>query len=507
MTDHDQIYGLIAELEKREAAVKDIYSFAEYMEPSGHADFLFKPAAHHRIILDKLQQVGDGEIKRLMIFLPPGAAKSTWGRVFKAWMLARNPHYQLIRVMASQTLAERQARLLRSAIQEPLYKLIAGHELDPNTQALAGFGTTEGGFVLSAGVGTSIVGMRADLGIIDDPVPSWEYIQNADNMEKAYEWYRSEYRTRLKPGAPEILIMTRWHVHDLAGKILSSEEGDTWDVVRLPMEAEDQDDPLGREMGQRLWPEWFTQQMVDEQKNFPEMWSGMYQQRPYNEEGDFLCLEDFQIIDKAPPNLGSYAAIDLALTERQSADATVIGNAGYGDDGTLYITNIQKDRCSPEKTLQSLMENYDHYNFRECMIEDSPAEKVFRDLAHKFFRQQGKPIPLVPMPTRGQDKMARAQAFRGLVKMGAVKLVRGSWNDDLIRECTEFPYGKHDDVVDVCALFGRRAAKMGSKAAVKVVKRKEIEGNVQEVDGKTFTRATLDDMWSDKGGRGGILRL
>ena len=271
MTDHDQIYGLIAELEKREAAVKDIYSFAEYMEPSGHADFLFKPAAHHRIILDKLQQVGDGEIKRLMIFLPPGAAKSTWGRVFKAWMLARNPHYQLIRVMASQTLAERQARLLRSAIQEPLYKLIAGHELDPNTQALAGFGTTEGGFVLSAGVGTSIVGMRADLGIIDDPVPSWEYIQNADNMEKAYEWYRSEYRTRLKPGAPEILIMTSWHVHDLAGKILSSEEGDTWDVVRLPMEAEDQDDPLGREMGQRLWPEWFTQQMVDQIFSFAEL--------------------------------------------------------------------------------------------------------------------------------------------------------------------------------------------------------------------------------------------
>lgn len=506
MNGLNELKEVMLEINRREDALKNIYKFAEWMKPSGHSDFIFEPAKHHKVMLDQFQRIGDGDLKRLMIFLPPGSAKSTWGRVFKAWMLARNPNYQMIRVMTSQTLAERQARLLRATFQEPLFKTLTGQELDPNTQALAGFGTTGGGFVLSAGVGTSIVGMRGDLGIIDDPVPSWEYTQNPDNFEKAYEWYRSEYRTRLKPGAAEVLIMTRWNVHDLAGKLLASEEGDTWEVVRIPAECEDLDDPLGREIGERLWPEWFTAQMFEEQKRFPEMWSGMYQQRPYSQEGDFLCPDDFEIVDKAPYG-GEYCAIDLALTERQSADATVIGNATMTDDGTLYITNIQKDRCTPEKTLQALMDNHAKYKFRECLIEDSPAEKVFRDLAHKFFRQKGKPIPLVPMPTRGQDKMARAQAFRGLVLMGAVKLVRGSWNDDLIREVTEFPYGKHDDVVDVCALLGRRAAKMGSKKEVKAPTRIEVEGTMQEIEGKTYTRATLDDLWSDNARSKPIIRL
>lgn len=496
------------EIRRRRAALKNIYAFVEYMRPSGHPDFLHEPAPHHRLMLDAFQKVADGELKRLMIFMPPGGAKSTWLRVFCAFMLARNTSLQMLRVMASQNLAERQARNLRATLQEREFALLTGDTLAPDVQAAAGFATTSGGFVLSAGVGSTIIGTRGGVGIIDDPVPSWEYIQSESQRNGAIDWYWSEYRSRLIPGAPEVIVSTRWHHNDLPGAILNSEEGGTWEVIRLPMVAEDESDPLGRAPGERLWPEWFTQQMVEEQQRNPEIWAGMYQQTPYSTVGDFLASDDLPVVDEIPDGLGIYASIDLALTEKQTADATVILIAGFADDGTLYIIDMVKDRCSPEQTLRHLMDLHRRHNFRECLVEDSPAEKVFRDLAHKFFRQEGAPIPLTPMPTRGRDKMARAQSFRGLAKMGAVLLKKASWNADLIREAVEFPHGRHDDLVDALALLGRRASKMSGSAVSTPKNPPPVQGAITIADdGLMTTASTMDELWTDNRRKHRTLRI
>jgi predicted phage terminase large subunit-like protein len=488
---------VIQELQRRQKALSSLADFRSFMEPSGHVDFQFSHEEHHRIMAHAFEMVMNGSIKRLIIMLPPASAKSTLLIQFCLWWLSKNPHDHILRVSATQTLSERFARRLRSATQEKEFKLLTGAELSSTEQSVSSFATTKGGAITSAGVGSSIIGLRSSINIVDDYISSWEQAHSQSQREQMLNWFHSELRSRLVPNAPEIIVSTRWHHSDLIGELLRSEEADTWHVIRIPMECDDpENDPLNRNLGERLWPEWFTDQMVEEAKRDPERFSGMFQQKPLNTEGDFLRLDDFEIVDEIP-HLQLYAALDLALTERQNADATVIGIGGIGENGDLYLVDMIVDRVSPEKTLERISNLHDQYHFAEVMVEDSPAEKVFRDLAHKFFRQQGKPIPLMPMPTRGRDKMARAQAFRGLAKMGSVKLLRGSWNAEFIREVSEFPFGKHDDQVDVAALFGQRAAKMVHTAAPKSYKAPEIQTALIENDAGLHTRATMDDMWAD----------
>jgi len=238
--------------------------------------------------------------------------------------------------------------------------------------------------------------------------------------------------------------------------------------------------------------------MVDEAKRNPEIFAGMYQQRPYMVTGDFFSPDDFEIVDHTPKNCGIYASIDLALSEKQSADATVIMIAGMAEDGTLYIMHMHSTRCSPEKTIQNLQMLHDEYKFRELLIEDSPAEKVFRDLCHKVFRQQGRPLPLMPMPTRGRDKAARAQAARGLAKMGGIKFVKGDWNAEALRELSEFPMARHDDIVDTLAILGQRAAKMGTTGAAHTPAiAPPVRGLIQEINGQQFLRQPLNELFAE----------
>jgi predicted phage terminase large subunit-like protein len=472
----------------------------QWMMPSGHPDYLYGYAKHHEVMAREFERILRGENDKLIIELPPGSAKSTLLRQFITLFILYNldkASLPILRISATQNLVERQGRILRSVYEEPRFKELAGFGLDPNLQALAHFGLTNGTTVTSAGIGSSIVGIRAALGIIDDPVSGFEEMMSEDRRRFVYEWYISEFASRLLPNAPRIIVMTRWHFQDLVGFILNSDDAPNWTVVRIPMECEDEDDPLEREMGEMLWTDWYTPQQIEDAKRLPEVWAGLYQQRPFTEEGDFLCAEDIEIVDDVPKELGLYASLDLALTERQTADATVIIPAGVDKEGTLYILGLSKERCSPEKTLEKLEKMHDYHKFRECLIEDSPAEKVFKELAHKYFRQRRRPLPLMPMPTRGKDKMSRAQAFRGLAKMGGVKMLRGPWNNDIIKELVEFPFGKHDDIVDALALLGRRAAKMSGNTSQADYTPKEFQGTMQEVKGRAYTTQTLGDLFAD----------
>lgn len=490
--------ALLAEVLPELRAYESLSGLRDYMEPSGHPDFLYPYAKHHKLMADAFERVLRGELKRLYIALPPGSAKSTLLRQFKVAFALRNPGVPILRTSATQVLAERQARILRSAFQEPLFMELSGTSLLSDHQGAASFGLDSGTTVTSAGIGSSIVGLRAGLGVIDDPVAGFEEARSETARQKAYDWYVAEFVSRLLPGAPLVMVATRWHRFDLPGMILDA-DGERWEVIRIPLECEDENDPLGRDIGEMMWPEWFREDMFIEAKRDPETWAGLYQQRPFVDKGDFLSADDIEIVDQIPENLGIYASMDLALSEKQSADATVITIAGVCNEGYLWILYVHQERVSPEKSLGNVVELYDRHKFREILIEDSPAEKVFMDLAHKYLRSKGKPVPFHPMPTRGKDKVARAQAFRGLAKMGAVKMLRGPWNNAVLREVTEFPSPKeHDDIIDTLALLARRAAKMsGSMPVATQEKQVTIEGNLQIVEGRAHTRSTLNDLWAD----------
>ena len=253
----------------------------------------YKPALHHKLLIAELEAISSGANDRLMICMPPGSAKSSYTSVeFIPWYLGVHPNRSVIGASHTQELAERFSRRARNIVSDEKFRLVFDCGLSEDSGAAGRWDTDRGGEYYAAGVGGSITGRRADLGIIDDPVKSREDADSERSRDKAWEWYVNDFLTRLKPKAGVVLVMTRWHEDDLGGRILERER-DRWKVVSLPMEAMERDDPLGRELGGRLWPEWYTDEMVSLAKQDTRSWWALYQQRPTSDEGDFFKRDWF----------------------------------------------------------------------------------------------------------------------------------------------------------------------------------------------------------------------
>jgi hypothetical protein len=213
----------------------------------------FEPAAHHRLLIEKLTGVAQGLIKNLAVFMPPGSAKSTYCSIlFPVWYFSNFPDRSIVAASHTLELGEKWGRRNRNLVAEHSNTL--GIELASDSQAAGRWSLASKGEYLAAGVGSAITGYRADLGIIDDPVKSREDADSKIMRDRAWEWYNSDFRTRLKPSGSTILIQTRWHEDDLAGRILAEMDRgyDQWEIISLPAEALE-GDALGRTPGEMLW--------------------------------------------------------------------------------------------------------------------------------------------------------------------------------------------------------------------------------------------------------------
>jgi hypothetical protein len=213
----------------------------------------YEPALHHRLLIDRLERVARGEIKRLAVFMPPGSAKSTYGSIlFPPYVMANSPSRALLAASHTTELAEKWGRRVRNLIAA--HGSTLGIRLSADNHAAGRWELVTGGEYYAAGVGTAIAGFRTDGAIIDDPIRSREDADSQHVRDKIWDWYKSDLLTRLAPGGWVILIQTRWREDDLAGRIIAEMEsgGERWDIVSLPAEAE-AGDLLGREPGQWLW--------------------------------------------------------------------------------------------------------------------------------------------------------------------------------------------------------------------------------------------------------------
>src|SRR6185437_13355132 len=278
----------------------------------------FEPAAHHKLLIQKLEQVALGATDRLAVFMPPGAAKSTYSSILYApWYYAQHPAHCVIAASHTQELAEKWGRRVRNLIAE--HSLVLGVGLAPDSQAAGRWETNSGGEYFAAGVGGAISGRRADLVVIDDPIRSREDADSETVRDKIWDWYKSDLYTRLKPGGRIVLIQTRWHEDDLAGRLLAdmANGGDQWEVISLPALAE-ANDPLGRSIGQPLWPEWEDTANLERKRRAvgARDWSALYQQRPAPEDGDYFKKEWLKPYDIAPDLklLRVYGGSDYAVT-------------------------------------------------------------------------------------------------------------------------------------------------------------------------------------------------
>ena len=429
-----------------ESRIAPFPDWLEQVTPTWNWDWHYQ-----RTIQTALAEITSGQCKRLMLFMPPRHGKSEMTTVrYAAWRLERNPAHRVIIGAYNQTLAEKFSRKCRR-IAEPRVALAQ------DRKAASEWETVAGGGVRAVGVGGGITGMGGDLIVIDDPVKSREEAESEVYREKVWNWYTDDLYSRLEPNGAIVLIMTRWHDDDLAGRILESEQSGQWKVIRLPALAEE-DDPLGREIGDPLCPERFdVDALADIQRTMSGYsWESLYQQNPTPKEGSFFVVSKLEIVDAIPANLKACRAWDLAAT-KAGGDYTAGVKMEAGTDGIFYVSDVARGQWDSDEVRRNLRQTADIDGRRVSVHLPQDPGQAGKDQSQQLIRLlAGYPVKAEPV-TGAKD--VRAGGFAAQVNAGNVRLLRGDWNKAFIEELRAFPHGKHDDMSDaVSDAFNELAA-------------------------------------------------
>ena len=312
---------------------------------------LYVPAAHHLLISEKLQRIIDGSLKRLMIFMPPRHGKSmTVTETFPSYFLGRFPKKRVIAVSYGDSLARRFGRKNRQKVEE-FGKDLFGVQLAADNASVQDWATDQGGGMLSVGIGAGITGHGADLLLMDDVIKNREEANSAHIRNKIYDEYQSSLSTRLHSGGAMILIMTRWHEDDLAGRILAQEDG--WEVLSLPAEAEE-GDLLGRDPGQPLWAAGgFDAEWLDQTKKAlgSQAFNSIHQQRPSAAAGNIIKREWIKYYRQLPPKFDEML-ISLDAAFKGNADSDYVVFTVWGKDhASKYLVDQIRDRMNFPSTV------------------------------------------------------------------------------------------------------------------------------------------------------------
>jgi predicted phage terminase large subunit-like protein len=419
-----------------------------------HDGFIVAP--HHQLIAEKLDQVAAGDLRRLIISMPPRHGKSEMASVlFPAYWLGLNPIKQIIHVSYAAALSNEFARRVRSIVRDdPQYRrLFPEVALDPERQRLDDWKLTAGGGFKSIGVQGGISGHGADLLIIDDPVKEGDE-KSLTTLQAVFDWYLSAARTRLSPGAAVVVIMTRWHPLDLVGQLLELAErdplADQWEQLTLPALA-GENDPLGRAPGQALWPERFSEQDLISIRSLSERYfEALFQQNPQVTDAPMFLAEDFH---RAP--VGSVSdykncvwTFDLAMTEGNRADYNVFGRWAFVD-GDLYLLEVRRFRAQWPEVKNALLAVAEAYPSDLLVFPNEFLELVALQMLRSEYGLAGR---VKAQPLDG-DKVARAQVLADFAKSGRVMVCSGPEGDAFVREHCQFPdLAQHDDCVDMSSV-------------------------------------------------------
>lgn len=420
--------------------------------------FIFYP--HCDLFADVLERVAAGELKRLIVLLPPRHSKSELvSRLFSAYYLKRNPtHF----IGLNSYAADLAFTLSRSARQN---YIACGGRVRDNVAAVKHWETPEGGGMWASGVGGPITGKGFHLGIIDDPIKNAEEAASEVIREKHKDWYSSTFYTRQEPDAAIIVIQTRWNEDDLTGWLLSEEtqgeKPENWHVVCLPAIAEEPPsnipitctlEPDNRPIGEALCPDRYDETKLEKiRARIGEYHFGaLYQQRPTAKQGLFFHVDKFgDFVDAAPANAKKAFGWDKAATAG-GGDYTAGVKISKDSEGIFYIEDVirgQWDTAARDRTIRQTAE----LSGRSCKhIGEQEPGSGGKESAQNFIRLlSGFSVTTEPATSA---KEVRADPFSSQVNAGNVRIVRGSWNKAYIDELRAFPHGKHDDQVDGSSL-------------------------------------------------------
>jgi predicted phage terminase large subunit-like protein len=453
--------AILAEFLARTEAESSFVRFNEYVDPDQ------PPAQHHRMLCEALQDVAEGRLKRLMVLMPPGSAKSTYATVrFPAWYLGRNRKHGVITASYNDDLAGSFGRKVRNLVGSDKYAGVFDLGLSADSRGRGEWETADGGFYFAVGVGGGVTGRRADLIVADDLIRG---VQDADSetvRNKTWEWWSADLRTRGKPGYALVLINTRWHEDDVSGRILpedyagesgwiTSRDGERWMVICLPAQA-GENDALGRKPGEWLWPEWFTEDhwSLTRKVTPTRQWFSLYQQTPTAEDGDYFRREWFRRYDTAPSGLVAYLSCDFAITEG-GGDYTEIAVWGVDTQRRIFALDWWHGQTNALDWSEQIIRLCKLHKPAALIGEGDNIRKAVLPFLRRMMQDTGVYVMVEELPAGGADKAAKARNFQAIQQNGLVYWPKVEWAERVISQCVKFPAGKHDDAVDTCGVFGR----------------------------------------------------
>ncbi len=429
-------------LETQDKAKESFMDYIRYIWPG------FIEGDHHRLIADKLTRVAKGELKRLIVNMPPRHTKSEFASIyFPSWAMGLKPDMKIMQTTHTADLSINFGRKVRNLMDSEEYSKIFGEvSLASDSKSAGKWQTNRGGEYFAAGVGGAIAGRGADLLIIDDP-HSEQDAMSINLLDSCYEWYTSGPRQRLQPGGAIVIVMTRWNTADLTGRLLNRQtesHSDQWEVVELPAIFEDS--------GNVLWPEfWKKEELESVKASIPvSKWNAQYQQNPTSEEGAIIKRDWWQLWEHDEPPSCHYViqSYDTAFSKKETADYSAITTWGVfqpteGGGDAIVLLDAQKGRWDFPELKAIAQEQYSEYQPDMVLIE---AQASGTPLTHEL-RAMG--IPVVNYrPSRGNDKMSRVHAVSPVFEAGMVWAPDRVFADEVIEECAAFPFAPHDDYVD-----------------------------------------------------------
>ena len=411
---------------------------------------------HCEAIASVVDRVASGELKRVMLFVPPRHSKSeTVSRLFTGYYLLKHPD----RWVGLTSYSSELAYVLSRASQENYIR--AGGTLSLKAGAVKHWETGRGGGLWAAGVGGPITGKGFHLGIIDDPLKNAEEATSQVIREKHKEWYRSTFYTRAEPDAAIVIIQTRWHEDDLSGWLLSEESGESperWHIVNLPAIAEDRRpfpasctvETDWRRQGEALCPERYDLKRLEEIRTRVSgyYFEALYQQNPTPREGAFFKVSQLRIENAPPARLNIVRAWDLAASTKGDYTAGVkLGKDA--ETGLFWILDVQRGQWTPDDRNRVMLQTaaLDGRQTKIRIAQDPGQAGV--DQVQALTRM------LAGYSVRSErvsgSKEARADALAAQINAGNVRMIKGEWNKAFIEEMRTFPLGRNDDQIDAAA--------------------------------------------------------
>lgn len=442
-------------------------------------------ALHHRLFLEAIEATMNAFMGRLMIFAPPGSAKSSYASVVApSWALARTPGYRIILASYAANIAWKQSRKARALCRQPAHVAIWRDRpiLAGDQKAVPQWALSNGSEFMAFGITSGITGNRANGILLDDPVAGREAADSQVIRDRTWDEYQDSATTRLLPGGWIIIIQTRWNEDDVSGRILPEDykgqsgrilcrDGQYWTILNVPAKAEHEDDPLGRKPGEYLWPEWFPEAHWAQWEHSPRAartWSALFQQRPTAGEGLEFKREWFKWYDPdvepgqpggRPAQLAIYGATDHATKEDKGdySEHGVVGLDAAEDGANFWFLDWWYGQKTTDITINNFVALGLKWHPRRWWDEGGAIDNAISPARDRAMRECEPPLYVEIKPlTSIKNKAIKLASFQARAAQGKVYMpLKRPWATRVVDQLCSFPAGKYDDAADVCGLIGR----------------------------------------------------